>query len=186
MDTSSRPPHLTFGPLRIEIAVPGNQALTSQKGRVEHWCQGYSAGLSVPTPFGWRCLPSPGMPRTPAPPHRTVHAVCPHTALRSPSAAGMHGAIPAWRSGLAPTGTAPSTARGDSPKAIPARASRQGRSESAAPSLGSGYVVPTLQAVSGRRRRTRRCWPPSAAQTVHAVFPHTAFTKAPHGDARKG
>ena len=31
------------------------------------------------------------MPRTPAPPRRTVRAVCPHTALRSPSAAGMHG-----------------------------------------------------------------------------------------------
>ena len=33
--------------------------------------------------------------------------------------------------------------------------------------------------VSGRRWRTEltRCWPPSAAQTVHAVFPHTAFTK---------
>ena len=32
--------------------------------------------------------------------------------------------------------------------------------------------------VSGRRWRIRfRCWPPSAAQTVHAVFPHTAFTK---------
>jgi hypothetical protein len=59
----------------------------------------------------------------------------------------MHGASPARRDGLAPTGTALSTARGDSPKAIPARASRQGRSESAAPSLGSGYVVPTLQAV---------------------------------------
>ena len=50
-----------------------------------------SAGLSVPAPFGWRCLTSPRMPRTPAPPHRTVHAVCPHTALRSPSATGMHG-----------------------------------------------------------------------------------------------
>src|SRR5664280_2161869 len=33
--------------------------------------------------------------------------------------------------------------------------------------------------VSGRRWRIKlpRCWPPSAAQTVHAVFPHTAFTK---------
>ena len=33
--------------------------------------------------------------------------------------------------------------------------------------------------VSGRRWRIGfpRCWPPSAAQTVHAVFPHTAFTK---------
>jgi hypothetical protein len=33
--------------------------------------------------------------------------------------------------------------------------------------------------VSGRRWRIElpRCWPPSAAQTVHAVFPHTAFTK---------
>jgi hypothetical protein len=33
--------------------------------------------------------------------------------------------------------------------------------------------------VSGRRWRIGfpRCWPPSAAQTVHAVFQHTAFTK---------
>src|SRR5260370_22250145 len=33
--------------------------------------------------------------------------------------------------------------------------------------------------VSGRRWRIElpRCLPPSAAQTVHAVFPHTAFTK---------
>ena len=39
----------------------------------------------------------------------------------------------------------------------------------------------TLKApgLSGRRWRTRvpHCWPPSAAQTVHADFPHTAFTK---------
>ena len=40
--------------------------------------------------------------------------------------------------------------------------------------------------LSGRRRRTRRCWPPSAAQTARAGFPHAAFTKAPPGDARKG
>jgi len=69
---------------------PGNLP-SERKGRVEHWCQGVSAGLSVPAPFGWRCLTSPGMPRTPAPPHRTVRAVLPHTALRSPSATGMHG-----------------------------------------------------------------------------------------------
>ena len=33
------------------------------------------------------------------------------------------------------------------------------------------------QRTSGRRRRTLRCWPPSAAQTARAVFPHAAFTK---------
>ena len=44
------------------------------------------------------------MPRTPAPPRRTVRAVCPHTALRSPSAAGMRGDGPVWRGGLATTG----------------------------------------------------------------------------------
>ena len=60
--------------------------------------------LSVPAPFGWRCLTSPRMRRTPAPPHRTVRAVCPHTALRSPSAAGMRGDGPVWRGGLATTG----------------------------------------------------------------------------------
>ena len=65
--------------------------IEARMGRVEHWCQGGSAGLSVPAPFGWRCLTSPGMPRAPAPPHRTVRAVLPHTALRSPSATGMHG-----------------------------------------------------------------------------------------------
>jgi hypothetical protein len=34
--------------------------------------------------------------------------------------------------------------------------------------------------VSGRRRRARlpSRWPPSAAQTERAVFPHSAFTKA--------
>ena len=31
-------------------------------GRVEHWCQGGSAGLSVPAPFVWRCLTSPTVP----------------------------------------------------------------------------------------------------------------------------
>jgi hypothetical protein len=30
---------------------------------------------------------------------------------------------------------------------------------------------------SGRRRRAMRRWPPSAAQTARAVFPHAAFTK---------
>lgn len=36
-----------------------------------------------------------------------------------------------------------------------------------------------ISALSGRRWRIGfpRRWPPSAAQTVHAVFPHTAFTK---------
>ncbi len=35
--------------------------------------------------------------------------------------------------------------------------------------------------VSGRRRRARSPsrWPPSAAQTARAVFPHAAFTKTP-------
>ena len=61
----------------IETYLPGNQALPARKGRVEHWCQGYSAGLSVPAPFGWRCLTSPGMPRTPAPSHRTVRCGSP-------------------------------------------------------------------------------------------------------------
>ena len=73
-------------------------------GRVEHWCQEDSAGLSVSAPFGWRCLTSPGTPRTPAPPHRTGRAVLPHPALRSPSAAGMHGHEPARHGSLAATG----------------------------------------------------------------------------------
>jgi len=63
-----------------------------------------SAGLSVSAPFGWRCLTSPHIPRTPAPPRRTVRAVFPHTALRSPSAAGMRRKQPAWHDGIAATG----------------------------------------------------------------------------------
>jgi hypothetical protein len=57
-------------------------------GRVEHWCQGGSAGLSVPAPFDWRCLTSPGLPRTPAPPRRTVRAVCPHRMCSNTECAG--------------------------------------------------------------------------------------------------
>jgi hypothetical protein len=37
-------------------------------------------------------------------------------------------------------------------------------------------IPPWLAGLSGRRRRATR-WPPSAAPNVHAVFPHTAFTK---------
>ena len=42
-----------------------------------------------------------------------------------------------------------------------------------------GHATFTALQVSGRRWRIGlpRCWPPSAAQTVHAGFPHTAFTK---------
>jgi hypothetical protein len=44
------------------------------------------------------------------------------------------------------------------------------------------------QRTSGRRWRIRfRCWPPSAAQTARAVFPHAAFTKIQRfEDAREG
>ena len=44
----------------------------------------------------------------------------------------------------------------------------------------SGLCSPASQ-VSGRRRRARlpSRWPPSAAQTERAVFPHSAFTKTP-------
>src|SRR5262249_5497298 len=50
-------------------------------------------------------------------------------------------------------------------------------SNSRAPSLHGHYAA---SAVSGRRRRARlpSRWPPSAAQTERAVFPHSAFTKA--------
>ena len=45
------------------------------------------------------------------------------------------------------------------------------------PSLHRRYPA---SSVSGRRRRVRlpSRWPPSAAQTERAVFPHSAFTKA--------
>jgi hypothetical protein len=59
----------------------------------------------------------------------------------------MHGAIPAWRSGLATTDGPRTPTRGSSLTAIPSRGHRQRRGESTAPALGSGYVVPTLQAV---------------------------------------
>jgi len=44
---------------------------------------------------------------------------------------------------------------------------------------GASLALPASD-LSGRRRRTRRCWPPSAAQTARAVFPHAAFTKTQH------
>src|SRR5438445_4174790 len=51
-----------------------------------------------------------------------------------------------------------------------------------------GPFGPSLLAqLSGRRRRAVRRWPPSAAQTARAVFPHAAFTKVrlSAGDAKK-
>ena len=39
------------------------------------------------------------------------------------------------------------------------------------------YFAVCAAAVSGRKRRAWRRWPPSAAQTARAVFPHAAFTK---------
>ena len=52
----------------------------------------------------------------------------------------------------------------------------QKRTRSQGPSLHRRYPA---SAVSGRRRRARLLsrWPPSAAQTGRAVFPHPAFTK---------
>ena len=47
------------------------------------------------------------------------------------------------------------------------------------PSTGSRGLNSTASAVSGRRRRPPKGWPPSAAQTVRAVFRHTAFTRVP-------
>ena len=118
-------------------------------GRVEHWCQEDSAGLSVSAPFGWRCLTSPGTPRTPAPPHRTGRAVLPHPALRSPSAAGMRG-HPA-RSAQRPSrhrGDPRSAREGFQPRGNPLGGSPpQRRGESAAPSLDGGSVVLHLPAV---------------------------------------
>src|SRR5215470_13775129 len=57
------------------------------------------------------------------------------------------------------------------------------------PLLPSFTSTPEVRALSSTGiTRLHRCrvgggalarWPPSAAQTVHAVFPHTAFTKTP-------
>ena len=100
--------------------------------------------LSVPAPFGWRCLTSPRVRRTPAPPRRTVRAVFPHTALRSPSAAGMHGDGPAWPGDLAVTGGSRQT-RG-------VRASRQ-----SPPGPPISGVVKVRPLPSGRVMLSRPC-----------------------------
>ena len=47
------------------------------------------------------------------------------------------------------------------------------------PSTGSRGRNSPASAVSGRRRRPPKGSPPSAAQTVRAVFRHTAFTRVP-------
>ena len=47
------------------------------------------------------------------------------------------------------------------------------------PSTGSRGRNSPVSAVSGRRRRPPKGSPPSAAQTVRAVFRHTAFTRVP-------
>ena len=59
----------------------------------------------------------------------------------------MRGASPAWPGGLATTRGVRPDMRGTSLAAIPSRPPHQRRGESAAPSLGSGSVVPPLQAV---------------------------------------
>ena len=100
--------------------------------------------LSVSAPFGWRCLTSPRVRRTPAPPRRIPPA---GGTLRSPSAAGRRGASLAGPGGLATTKGVRPDMRGQSLAALPSRPPQQRRGESAAPSLGSGCVVPTLHAV---------------------------------------
>ena len=54
------------------------------------------------------------------------------------------------------------------------------------PSTGSRGLNAPASAVSGRRRRPSKGSPPSAAQTVRAVFPHTAFTRLPGGREMEG
>ena len=53
-------------------------------------------------------------------------------------------------------------------------------------STGSRGLNSPASAVSGRRRRPSKGSPPSAAQTVRAVFPHTAFTRLPGGREMEG
>ena len=93
----------------------------------------------------WDCLPL----NAPAFAGRTTgHAVCPHTALRSPSATGMRGASPAWPGGLAATGETQERKRGvPASRQSPRRPPHQRQGESAAPSLGGGCVVLPLQTV---------------------------------------
>jgi arylamine N-acetyltransferase len=50
-------------------------------GRVEVWRGGGRKNLSVPAPFGWRCLTSSAIAPFPHPAHRTGHADFPHPAL---------------------------------------------------------------------------------------------------------
>jgi hypothetical protein len=48
----------------------------------------------------------------------------------------------------------------------------------AAPVPYTARIVPQFVVVGSEvAHRVTQCWPPSAAQTVHADFPHTAFTK---------
>ena len=54
------------------------------------------------------------------------------------------------------------------------------------PPPGSRGLNAPASAVSGRRRRPSKGSPPSAAQTVRAVFPHTAFTRLPGGREMEG
>src|SRR5580692_6730207 len=46
------------------------------------------------------------------------------------------------------------------------------------PPVSGALRFPTFVGVGSEvAHRVTQCWPPSAAQTVHADFPHTAFTK---------
>ena len=54
------------------------------------------------------------------------------------------------------------------------------------PPRGPRGLNSPASAVSGRRRRPSKGSPPSAAQTVRAVFPHTAFTRLPGGREMEG
>ena len=54
------------------------------------------------------------------------------------------------------------------------------------PATGSRGLNSPASAVSGRRRRPPKGSPPSAAQTVRAVFRHTAFTRVPVAESMEG
>jgi len=99
--------------MRTSSIVPTDDATpTTSRARAypelgEGWCRVESRIAALParkvhwsacfSPFQVECLNEPhhlAQSRSPAPPHRTVRAVPPHTALRCPSSVGFRGCVP--------------------------------------------------------------------------------------------
>ena len=161
-----------------------------------------SRGLNSPASpvSGRRRRPSKGSPPSAA---QTVRAVFPHTAFtRLPGGREMEG-INEWTF-CSPVGLSQSTSllgrsllglsHKELIRAIGLTHSRPAVSPTTLPTdfpsppgcRSRGRTAFTARQVSGRRRRPSKGSPPSAAQTVRAVFPHTAFTRLPGGREMEG